>query len=280
MQNIETEISEFDKHLRQKKVVADNTRIEYSRRARKFLSHINGQDICEPVILDYLEGLKKEGRCDKTINCYRDAISAYIDFRHLKIEHPPTRKLIRKIPDIIEGNDDEFFENEILPIAETIFDTSTCKVVALLYFVKDTILRPSSIEVLHRHNFDFPNKRGLYINVKGKKQKYFLLTNKAIKAIQIYFDSEEEDKNAFNLSRSGITRIFAKIRDALHKKSPHLRFRPYLFRHTLISRLLNAGMNESKVQEIAGHESVLSLAPYKNMNIDKIQIEYFNIMGN
>ena len=270
------EIIEFDKWLNQKRNLADNSRSEYTRRLKKFFEWLGDSSITEAAILDYLDSLKKDGMSDKTINCYRDAISAYIKFRGLNIEKPPIRKLVENLPDVIE--DEKLFENIIIPQADEIFKRKRCKAKALLYLFHDSGLRPSSVVALKRENFHLGKNMGICLNVKVKKQQFFYFTNKAAVALEIYFDSDEEKKNAFNISRSGIARMFSILKKS--DKLKHINLRPCLFRHTVASKLLNDGLSDKEVQEFLCHSSSASMGRYVKVNVEKFKAKYLNIMNN
>lgn len=273
MLNIETEISEYITWLKQKRNVSENTRREYERRVGKFFEWLGDAPITEASVLNYLSSLGQAGMSDKTINCYRDAISAYMKFRNLNFEKPPIRKLVEKIPDIIE--DDKLFKEVIIEKAEDIFKRKPEKAVALLYLFYDTGLRPSSVVSLKRENFFLEKNMGICLNVKSKKQQFFYFTREARIAFEVYFDIEEEEKNAFNISRSGISRLFRVLKK--YERLKGIKLRPTLFRHNIASILANAGFTEKELQEFLGHSSPISTKPYVKLNTDRVKNKYIDI---
>ena len=198
-----------------------NTRRGYCQRVRDFLQATNNA-VTKESVDRYLLGLQGD-KVNKTINCYRNAISAYIEWKKIDIEMPPELKEAKKIPDAINI---ETFENEVIPIVKENFKDPE-RIIAIFYLLFYSGLRPSEIVALKRKDIDLKNLQGRVFRQKTNGDDIFIFPQKVSDLMKIYFILETEKTNAFNTT----TRMLGKMCEKIKKHFPDFNLRPYLLRH-------------------------------------------------
>jgi len=246
---------------------AYNTQEAYIQRIQDFLETVGGE-ITRDSVEDYLLGLK-EKYTNKTINCYRDAVSTFIGFEEKDIRIPKKLPEERTIPDAITRED---FEDRIIPIADLTFrkKRTRYKAKAIFYLIFYTGLRPSDIEALKRENIDLENLQGKYFNKKKNEWFVFVFNEKVRCILEQYFCLEEQKKNAFNVTRSAIN----KMCDRLKKDVPDIRLRPYLYRHSSATMLMRQGFNLLEIKNFLGHNSTRSTERYVKLDNGEFKKKY------
>lgn len=116
-----------------------------------------------------------------------------------------------------------------------------------------------------------------FINVTGKgdKQRFVPIGTKALKAIEIYRADRNRlpvvnDHNILFLNRRGrrLTRamIFTIIKDLASKAGISKNISPHTFRHSFATHMIEAGADLRAVQEMLGHESILTTEIYTHID--------------
>jgi integrase/recombinase XerD len=110
---------------------------------------------------------------------------------------------------------------------------------------------------------------------KGNKQRLVPVSGKALKEIDIYkLDRKElpviHDQNVLFLNRRGsrLTRamIFTIIKDLAAKAGIKKNIHPHTFRHSFATHMIEAGADLRAVQEMLGHESILTTEIYTHID--------------
>jgi len=110
---------------------------------------------------------------------------------------------------------------------------------------------------------------------KGNKQRLVPISNKALKEIDIYKQDRNllpviKDQNILFLNRrgSGLTRamIFTIIKDLSAKAGIRKNISPHTFRHSFATHMIEAGADLRAVQEMLGHESILTTEIYTHID--------------
>lgn len=120
-----------------------------------------------------------------------------------------------------------------------------------------------------------------YISVTGKgdKQRLVPINNNTIKEISYYMIYREhmpviKDENILFLNRRGkrLTRemIFTIVKDLTLKAGIKKKVSPHTFRHSFATHLVQAGADLRAVQEMLGHESILTTEIYTH--IDRLHL--------
>ncbi|MCX6326511.1 MAG: tyrosine recombinase XerD [Bacteroidia bacterium] len=110
---------------------------------------------------------------------------------------------------------------------------------------------------------------------KGNKQRLVPVSGKALKEIDIYKKDRDRlpvihDKNVLFLNRRGarLTRamIFTIIKDLAAKAGIRKNVSPHTFRHSFATHMIEAGADLRAVQEMLGHESILTTEIYTHID--------------
>ena len=110
---------------------------------------------------------------------------------------------------------------------------------------------------------------------KGNKQRLVPVSGKALKEIDIYKKDRDRlpviyDKNILFLNRRGarLTRamIFTIIKDLAAKAGIRKNISHHTFRHSFATHMIEAGADLRAVQEMLGHESILTTEIYKHID--------------
>jgi integrase/recombinase XerD len=110
---------------------------------------------------------------------------------------------------------------------------------------------------------------------KGNKQRLVPVSRKALKEIDIYKQDRNrltviKDQNILFLNRRGsrLTRamIFTIIKDLAAKAGIRKNISPHTFRHSFATHMIEAGADLRAVQEMLGHESILTTEIYTHID--------------
>ncbi len=110
---------------------------------------------------------------------------------------------------------------------------------------------------------------------KGNKQRLVPISNKALKEIDNYKPHRDRlpvihDQNIMFLNRRGskLTRamIFNIIKDLAAKAGIRKKISPHTFRHSFATHLVEGGADLRAVQEMLGHESILTTEIYTHID--------------
>jgi len=110
---------------------------------------------------------------------------------------------------------------------------------------------------------------------KGNKQRLVPVSNKALKEIDLYKIDRSRlpviyDGNVVFLNRRGrkLTRamIFTIIRDLAGKAGITKKISPHTFRHSFATHMIEAGADLRAVQEMLGHESIMTTEIYTHID--------------
>lgn len=116
-----------------------------------------------------------------------------------------------------------------------------------------------------------------FVNVTGKggKQRLVPIGRKALKEIELYKTDRNRlpvihDRNIIFLNRRGkkLTRamIFSIIRELAEKAGINKRVSPHTFRHSFATHMVEAGADLRAVQEMLGHESIITTEIYTHID--------------
>ena len=123
-----------------------------------------------------------------------------------------------------------------------------------------------------------------YIKVSGKgdKERLVPIGNKAIKEINYYYENRsrllkigKSDENIVFLTRNGrrLSRImiFNIVKDLVEKSGLKKNISPHTFRHSFASHLIDGGADLRAVQEMLGHESIITTEIYTHLDRDYLR---------
>jgi integrase/recombinase XerD len=131
-------------------------------------------------------------------------------------------------------------------------------------------------ELVNLRITDIHFKEGFVIVTgKGNKQRFVPISNKALKEIDLYKPERNRlpvihDQNILFLNRRGrkLTRvmIFTIIKDLATRAEIKKNISPHTFRHSFATHMIEAGADLRAVQEMLGHESILTTEIYTHID--------------
>jgi integrase/recombinase XerD len=119
------------------------------------------------------------------------------------------------------------------------------------------------------------NEEYVVVTGKGDKQRLIPISQKALKEIDIYKKDRNllkviNDQNVLFLNRRGrkLTRamIFTIIKELAARAGIKKNIHPHTFRHSFATHMIEAGADLRAVQEMLGHESILTTEIYTHID--------------
>ena len=162
-------------------------------------------------------------------------------------------------------------------IAESRLDE--VKIKALLFFLVDTGLRVSELELLKREDINLtsdPAEALIRVPNKGKKERIVLITSSTVKLIIAYFNQEQEEFNAFNIRKHQIRYML----ELLRKLYPLKKLSPHSLRHTSARMWDKKGTRLIAISQMLGHASTDTTGNYLRLSDDDIRKEFKKRMEN
>ena len=276
-----TEISRgYRTHMRLEKHLSDNTIESYMRDLAQFAHYIlRMYDVppkkVEPeMISNYMSRLYELGREKSSQARALSGIKSFFNYLLLEeiigsspaelIEAP---KSSRPLPDTLSTE-------EIDRLIGSIEDSTTkgLRDRAILEVLYSCGLRVSELCDLKLGDLFFGEG---YIRVigKGDKQRLVPMSSIARSRIQLYMDvrsKERRKEEILFLNNRGkkLTRvmIFTIIKQAAQRAGIDKKISPHTFRHSFATHLLEGGANIRQVQELLGHENILTTEIYTHLD--------------
>lgn len=272
-------------YIKLEKRLSKNTVESYMRDLRQFAHFILHQwDVAphkveEAMIERYMAWLYDKGR-EKTSQARAlSGVKSFFNFLMIsdKIESSPaefvlTPKFGRQLPDVLTTP-------EIDRIIAAV-DTSTPKGLrdsAMLEVLYSCGLRVSELTSLRLSDLFFGEG---YIRVigKGDKQRLVPISNTARDKIQRYLEERRSarsgEETVFLNNRGGqLTRVmvFTILKRAVERAGIDKHISPHTFRHSFATHLLEGGASIRQVQEMLGHESILTTEIYTHLDSDHLR---------
>ena len=272
-------------YIKLEKRLSDNTVASYMRDLELFSRFILHNYGVEPkrvetaMIERYMGWLFEQGRRKSSQARILSAIKSFYNYLLFgeRLDVSPAEpvgapKCGRPLPDVLSTD-------EIDRIIAAV-DTRTVKGrrdSAILEVLYSCGLRVSELVSLRLCDLFFGEG---YIRVigKGDKQRLVPISAVASDKIQIYLEDrrcvQSRDERVFLNNRgSGLTRvmIFTLLRQAALRAGITARISPHTFRHSFATHLLRGGAGIRQVQEMLGHESIVTTEIYTHLDIGDLR---------
>ena len=301
MANFESEIKAFAGYLRLERSLSKNTVLAYTQDLAQFASFLQSQgkssftDATSQDVDDYLSA-RFSATSKRTQSRIISSLKAFYKFNHIengKQENPMERidtpKLTRTLPDVLSVE-------EVNKIIESV-DFSTDEGVrnrAIIELLYSCGLRVSELISLKVSDLFFKEQ---FVRVvgKGNKQRLIPIGEYAIAAVNNWLPIREkflsqakdrgtgatlgkykkseklsEAENTLFLNRRGgrLTRemIFMMIKKQVAAAEIHKDVHPHTFRHSFATHLVENGADLRAVQDMLGHESILTTEIYTHVS--------------
>ena len=276
-----TEISRgYRTYMRLEKHLSDNTIESYMRDLAQFAHYVlRMYDVppkkVEPeMIRNYLGRLFEQGREKSSQARALSGIKSFFNYLLLEevIESSPAElieapKASRSLPDTLSTEEIDRLIGSI--------DASTTKGLrdrAMLEVLYSCGLRVSELCDLRLGDLFFGEG---YIRVigKGDKQRLVPVSGMARDRIQLYLEARDKSRRKdefvfLNNRGKQLTRvmIFTIIKQAALRAGIDKKISPHTFRHSFATHLLEGGANIRQVQELLGHENILTTEIYTHLD--------------
>ncbi|WP_066627533.1 site-specific tyrosine recombinase XerD [Labilibacter marinus] len=281
----ESEIEEFRGYLKVEKGLSDNSIHAYVTDLTKlvhFLKEKNYEVGPEGVTLanlkEMMEWVTEKGISPRTQARIISGIKSFYKFLLIeeKIDRDPTAllespKIGRKLPEILSVEEIDSIINAI--------DTKKPegqRNKAILETLYSCGLRVSELIELKISNLFFESGF-IKIEGKGNKERLVPISTKAIKEINLYLSEyrrnlkihvDSEDILFLNRRGKKLSRvmIFTIIKNLVAKIGMEKNVSPHTFRHSFATHLIDGGANLRAVQEMLGHESIITTEIYTHLD--------------
>lgn len=284
-------VSDYLSYLEVERGLSLNTVLAYKNDLFMFLEFfpkINSiEDISRGNLSEYVKHMAKIGQSAATITRKIASIKGFFRYlcskREIKINPAlsiVTPKISKKLPRVMSIDEIEKLFREKM-------DKRELAVFELLYA---TGLRVSELVELDMKNVDLKDCTVRTIG-KGSKERVIPMGSSAKRALNAYFKEREvilrtstsgrkaPDKVFLNNFGEKITRqqVYTFIRDL--GETIHKSISPHTIRHTFATHLLENGADLRVVQELLGHENIVTTQIYTHISKKHLKDVYFAING-
>ena len=284
-------IDDFSSYLKLEKNYSVNTIESYIRDIRYFLTYVNKEIInvtkkdIEEYINDNLVNYTESSlnRIIASIKGFFKYLSLYKGYVNISedVESLKRKKTLPKYLSVEEV--DKLLDIDL----NTPFDYRNKAMLELLYA---TGLRASELINLDIQNIDLVN---MVVNVygKGSKERIVPLSKIAVNYLDIYLRNYREllfvkknnpkdilflNNHGKRMTRQGLYKIIGKI---AKEKNINKEITPHVLRHSFATHMIEYGADVRSVQELLGHENVITTEVYTHLANNFIKNsynEYFN----
>jgi len=283
--NWESYIIQFRNYLKLERSLSENSISAYEADIRKFVSFLDIKKLSvSPLnvtlqnLKDFLEWINQLGLNARSQARIISGLKAFFKFLLLEdiIETDPSNllespKLGRKLPEVLSLEEIDRIISEI-----DLSQPEGQRNKAIIETLYSCGLRVSELITLKISNLYF-DEGFIRVVGKGDKERLVPIGKKAIKEIRYYFQDrnlmsniDKKSENIVFLNRRGkqLTRvmIFTIIKRLVEKAKINKNVSPHTFRHSFATHLIDGGADLRAVQEMLGHESIITTEIYTHLD--------------
>ncbi|MFC2096075.1 site-specific tyrosine recombinase XerD [Bacteroidota bacterium] len=283
--NWESSIIQFRNYLKLERSLSDNSITAYETDIRKFVTFLEISKLqVSPIhvtlqnLKDFIEWLNEFGLNARSQARITSGLKAFFKYLILEdiIDSDPSSllespRLGRKLPEILSLE-----EIDRIISAIDLSKPEGQRNKAIVETLYSCGLRVSELIILKISNLYFDDG---FIRVvgKGDKERLVPIGEKAMKEIRYYFQDRnllssinKSSENIVFLNRRGnqLTRvmIFTIIKRLAEKAEIKKNISPHTFRHSFATHLIDGGADLRAVQEMLGHESIITTEIYTHLD--------------
>jgi integrase/recombinase XerD len=278
-------INEFRNYLRLEKSMSGNSIEAYIHDIEKFLQFLELQNLQvspENVILEqireFIKWLQGFGVSERTQSRIISGIRAFFKYLLMedRISTDPTEliefpKIGRKLPDVLSVS-----EIDLILSAIDLSQPEGHRNKAMIEAMYSCGLRVSELVQLKISNL-FLDEGFVRVLGKGNKERLVPIGSISINEITFYLQHHRthvpvkkgfEDIVFLNRRGKGLSRVmvFTIIKNLVEKVGLKKQISPHTFRHSFATHLIEGGADLRAVQEMLGHESILTTEIYTHIN--------------
>ncbi len=279
----------FINHLRLARSASEHTLRAYSSDLVGLLSFAreSGAEVDQMLIRRYLVHLQKNGQAKSSVSRKIAAFRAFFKYllKRELIEIDPTEgvrgpKQSRRLPKVVsEDVVTHLVEAPDARIPTGIRDR------AILETLYASGMRVSELVSLRVSDI-LPGSDEITVIGKRNKQRIVLLGSNALQALSIYLEharpllaaKNPNPPNALFLGYRGTAMVPSSVQRIVDKYveqvSDTLKISPHTLRHSFATHLMNHGADLRSVQELLGHESVVTTQIYTHVSRERLKEVY------
>lgn len=278
-------IKDFQAYLLLEKGLSKNTIEAYNRNLQKLETYcqkhippVSPETVSPELISEFLQNMAKENLSARSqaqlLSCIRSFYkfiivednleknpAQYIDFPRIG-SHLPNVLSVEEIVAIINAAGKHPRDGQRnRAIIETLYSSGVRVSELISMKIRDLNLQENYIKV----------------HGKGNKERLVLLGKNAHEALQTYINGDrklipkiEEYKNLIFLCRSGKplsrVRVYNIIQELIKQLGMKKSVSPHTFRHSFATHLVNGGADLRVVQDMLGHESIITTEIYTHLD--------------
>ncbi len=283
--NLDFEIKGFKSYLKLEKSLADHTIEAYVCDISKIvtffemkgmetsLKQVQLQDLTAFII--WLNELGLSARSQARIISGIKAFYRYLLLEDIIDKDPTTLletpKIGRKLPEVLSIEEIDLMINQI-----DLSKPGGQRDKAMLEVMYSCGLRVSELIELKLSNV-YADQGFIRVVGKGSKERLIPIGRKAIKEIEMYYPDrnslpviQKNSEDVLFLNRRGkkLTRVmvFTLVKQCAQSAGIKRNISPHTFRHSFATHLIDGGADLRAVQEMLGHESILTTEIYTHLD--------------
>lgn len=276
---------DFRTYLKLEKSLSENSVSAYMSDIEKLVrfnemqvSKLQPSEITYSFLQQFIDYLNELGLSPRSQARIISGLKSFFSFLLMEemIETDPTElletpKIGRKLPEVLSIE-----EIDRLMAAIDLSKPEGHRNKAIIETLYSCGLRVSELINLKISNLYF-NDEYIRVTGKGKKERLVPIGRKAIREINYYIDkyrnhlkASKESEDILFLNRRGkkLTRvmIFTIIKNLAVKINLQKNISPHTFRHSFATHLIDGGADLRAVQEMLGHESIITTEIYTHLD--------------
>lgn len=280
-----SDITEFGNYLKIEKGLSPNSVEAYVHDISKLLDYfevhsmeVSASEVNTDILQHFLQWLASLGAMASSQARIVSGIKAFYNYRIIANEqkHDPSElleapKLGRKLPDVLTHE-----EIEKLIAAVDLSSAEGERNKAILEVLYSCGLRVSELTDLKISNL-YLSEEFIRVRGKGSKERLVPIGESAINQLNRYLNEvrnlqkiEKGHEDFVFLNRRGksLTRVmvFTIVKNLALTIGLTKKISPHTFRHSFATELIERGANLRAVQEMLGHESILTTEIYTHLN--------------
>jgi len=283
---MKNKVKEYLAYLKHERNMSPNTITAYQLFLTDFTKFIEEKNvelgnIDHKKIRAHLAELKERGNCKNSLTTKLGAISAFFKYCEKKgyVEDNPATvmsapKFNRKLPSFLSESEEEIFLTvPFLVLRDTTILQTFCS----------TGIRLAELVGINIDDIDY-EKRVIKVLGKGGRERlspYGLRLKRILKYYlwmrEVILDEDSEEKALFishrreRISMRAVQRIFEKCNSYLELDK---KISPHSLRHGYASHMLSRGAGLREIQELLGHESIVTTEKYTHVSPNQLIKNY------
>ncbi len=283
-------LSDYISYLKLEKSLSDNSIEAYKRDIKMLMSFlefrkldINPDKIELQHLRQFISWVNELGMSARTQARVISGIKSFFKYLLIdeKIDRDPTAlleapKIGRRLPEVLSVQEIDDLINAI-----DLSKPEGHRNKAIIETLYSCGLRVSELINLRLSDLFF-DQGFIKVTGKGNKERLVPVSDKAIKEIEIYIDQyrrhsqiDRHFENILFLNRRGkkLTRvmIFTIIKTLAKAIGLKKNISPHTFRHSFASHLIDGGADLRAIQEMLGHESIITTEIYTHLDTDYLR---------